>query len=312
MATVDARELSAEKRALLEQRLRGSRPAATPTAPRRTGPAPLSPAQEQLWYFTRLAPENPIYNEAVSIRKDGPLDASALSAALGEIIARHEIWRSTVHEVDGEPVQVVAPPPTLELSVVDIGTLATAQEREREAVRLVAERASKPYDLEHGPLLRPLLIRFAEDHHRLYLCMHHLIFDGVSLYRIILPELVTLYNDFAAGRAPSLPAPAVQYADYAVELQTRGTAYRLSLSRVITRGLLVAPTAAPSSACASPRSSPMGCVLSATVTGPRCSRSWLPLSRCCCSDIPSRTTLSSGPSLTCAIAVSSKGWSVIA
>jgi len=209
MTTADAWALSAEKRALLEQRLRGVPGVPAPPSPmlprrRRPGPAPLSPAQEQLWYFTRLAPENPIYNEAVSVRKDGPLDQSALRAALNEIVARHEIWRSTFREVDGEPVQVVGPAPTLELPVVDLSGMATAQ-REAHAVRLAAEQARLPYDLEHGPLLRPLLIRFSDDHHRLYLSMHHLIFDGVSLYRIILPELVTLYDDLIAGQEPSLP-----------------------------------------------------------------------------------------------------------
>jgi len=226
MATGDARALSAEKRALLERRLRGARFSPAPPSPalprrRRPGPAPLSPAQEQLWYFSRLAPDNPVYHEAVSIRKDGPFDSSALRAAFNEIVRRHEIWHSTFPEVDGEPVQVVGRAPTLELPVLDISAMAPA-EREREAVRLAAKEARLPYDLEHGPLLRPLLIRFAEDHHRLYLCIHHLIFDGVSLYRIILPELVTLYEDFTVGREPSLPAPVIQYSDYSCEIREQG------------------------------------------------------------------------------------------
>jgi hypothetical protein len=78
-----------------------------------------------------------------------------------------------------------------------------------------AEVAKRPYDLEHGPLLRPGLVRFADDHHRLYLAMHHLIFDGVTLYRVLLPELVALYDAFAAGKSSPLPEPVVQYGDYA-------------------------------------------------------------------------------------------------
>jgi len=226
MAPRDANALSAQKRAVLDQRLRAARRSPTPSAPAirhrtRAGPAPLSPAQEQLWYFTALAPDNPVYNEAVSIRKDGPLDLGAFRAAFNEIVRRHEIWHSTFREIDGEPVQVVGPAPTLELPVVDISDMAPA-EREAEAVRLVADRARLPYDLEQGPLLRPLLIRFGDDHHRIYLCMHHLIFDGVSLYRIILPELVSLYQDFTEDRQPSLPAPVIQYADYSSELREQG------------------------------------------------------------------------------------------
>jgi amino acid adenylation domain-containing protein len=212
--------LSADKRSLLELRLRGGAARATTTASgpalrAREGVAPLSVLQEPLWYFSRLAPDNPIYNEAVTIRKDGSLDLAALRGAFNEIVRRHEIWRSTFEVLDGEPVQVVHPPSPFQLPVVDLGALA-ATEREREAAQMAAREARRPYDLAHGPLLRPLLVRFAADHHRLYLCMHHLIFDGVSLYRIVLPELVVLYDSLAAGREPSLPAPAIQYAQYAL------------------------------------------------------------------------------------------------
>ena len=61
-----------------------------------------------------------------------------------------------------------------------------------------------PYDVRRGPLVRPRLIRFPGDHHRLYLAMHHLVFDGVSLSRVILPELVALYEAARTGRDAEL------------------------------------------------------------------------------------------------------------
>jgi amino acid adenylation domain-containing protein len=219
MAPPGVEGLSADKRFLLEQRLHGrAAPPPRTSGPltRRmgSGPVPLSPLQEQLWYFSQLAPENPVYNEAVTIRKDGPFQVRAFRAAFNEIVRRHEIWRSTFDVADGEPVQVVHPAPTLELPVVDLSGMPAA-ERESEAARMAAEEARRPYDLARGPLLRPLLVRFADDHHRLYLALHHLIFDGVSLYRIVLPELIALYDSFSAGCEPSLPEPPIQYADYA-------------------------------------------------------------------------------------------------
>ncbi len=221
----DPETLSPEKRALLEQRLRAARaappPTRSPVTTRASDRAPLSPAQEELWYFSRLVPQNPIYNQAVSIRKRGPLDVRALRAALDETIHRHQIWRTTFQVIDGEPAQIVQPAPALDFPIVDLST-EPPRDREREAVRLATAQALLPYDLERGPLLRPLLIRLAEDNHRLYLCLHYLIFDGVSLYRIILPELVTLYNDFTAGREPSLPEPSIQYADYACAIRDEG------------------------------------------------------------------------------------------
>ena len=87
----------------------------------------------------------------------------------------------------------------------------TMEQAERQAVRLAAAVSAVPYDLRRGPLLRPRLVRFPGDHHRLYLAMHHLVFDGVSVYRVVLPELVALYDAFSAGRSVAAcpnPRPA--------------------------------------------------------------------------------------------------------
>jgi non-ribosomal peptide synthetase component F len=175
---------------------------------------PLSVAQEALWYRSRLAPTALTYNETISIRKDGSLDAPALRRAFEEIVRRHEAWRTNFAVVDGRPVQVVRPAPTFELPVVDLGHL-TPEEAERQAVRTIAEVSRIPYDLVRGPLVRPRLFRFPADHHRLYLAMHHLVFDGVSVTRVVLPELVALYDAFRSGQPSPLPEPPTRYADYA-------------------------------------------------------------------------------------------------
>ncbi|HKH87823.1 MAG TPA: amino acid adenylation domain-containing protein, partial [Acidimicrobiales bacterium] len=183
---------------------------------RRLGEAPagVSLAQEQLWYFSRLAPESPVYNESVTIVKDGQFDHQAFVRAFNEIVRRHEAWRTTFVVVDGEPVQCVGDPATIDLPVHDLSGRPRA-EAEHEAAVLAHADAVAPYDLAAGPLIRPRLVRFADDHHRLYLGLHHLVFDGGSLYRIILPELVALYDAFAAGRASPLPEPVIRYSDYA-------------------------------------------------------------------------------------------------
>ncbi len=175
---------------------------------------PLSVAQEALWYLSLLAPKRVSYNETISIRKDGPFDIVAFRRAFEEIVRRHETWRTTFDTAGGEAVQVVHPAPRFELPVIDLSEL-TDEQAERRAVRIVAEVSRVPYDLRRGPLLRPRLFRFPGEHHRLYLAMHHLIFDGVSVYRVVLPELAALYEAFSAGRPSPLPEPAIQYADYA-------------------------------------------------------------------------------------------------
>lgn len=175
---------------------------------------PLSVAQEALWYVSLLAPNRISYNETISIRKEGPFDVPAFRRAFNEIVRRHEAWRTTFDTIGGDPVQVVQPVPGFDLPVVDLSHL-TCEQAERQAVRLAAETSRVPYDVRRGPLVRPRLVRFPGDQHRLYLAMHHLVFDGVSVYRVVLLELIALYDAFCAGRPSPLPEPRTQYADYA-------------------------------------------------------------------------------------------------
>lgn len=215
----DAASLSPEQRELLARRLRGGLASRGPRIRRRPeelrGSAPLSVFQEQLWYSTRLAPEVPVYNEAVVIHREGPLDLGALASAFAELIRRHEIWRSTFELRGGEPVQLVHQDCELPVETVDLSSLP-AGDAEEQARHLAVELAARPYQLERGPLLRLLVIRLAPDRSRIHLALHHLIFDGVSLYRVALPELVALYDAFAGGRRPELSEPDIQYGDFAV------------------------------------------------------------------------------------------------
>jgi Condensation domain len=161
--------LSEAKRALLQQRIRG-RGAVRDTqtqlvAREQAGPAPLAAIQEHLWHSSRLAPENPVYNEVIVIHKDGPFDAGAWRAAFTELIRRHHIWRSSYSVVDGEPLQIIHPAAPVDLPVLDLSWTARG-EAELEAGRLAAEQARRPFDMANGPLLRTLLVRIAADHHR--------------------------------------------------------------------------------------------------------------------------------------------------
>ncbi len=183
-------------------------PARTP----RTGPVPLSFAQQRLWFIEQLDPGTTGHNLAYPQQLRGSLDPAALRRALTEAARRHEALRTRFPRVDGEPVQDVAAPAPVPLPCVDLARLP-AEAREREAARLAPEETRRPFDLARGPLLRAHLLRLGEDDHALLLTVHHLVFDGGSL-GVLHGELAALYEAYAAGRAPELPDPPVQYADY--------------------------------------------------------------------------------------------------
>ncbi|MFY1637338.1 non-ribosomal peptide synthetase [Solwaraspora sp. WMMB335] len=167
---------------------------------------PASFAQRRLWLLDRLDPGLTTYNVPWTVGLSGPLDPSALQAALAALVARHEVLRTVFREEAGQPVQVVAPAAELDWRVVDL----TGSADPGAAARARAdELARTQFDLGEGPLLRTELLRLAPDEHVLVLVYHHIVADGWS-FRILIGELADGY----AGRP--VPEPPIQYADFAL------------------------------------------------------------------------------------------------
>ncbi|WP_438036960.1 amino acid adenylation domain-containing protein [Sorangium sp. So ce204] len=195
------------------------RPAAAAIRPApRDRPIPLSHGQRQIWLHASLHPGALFYNEPFSLRLRGALDVPVLGRALDELLRRHEILRSVVAVVGGEPVQQILPPAPLDLPVVELTALPalSAEARWGRAVALATDEARRPFDLARGPLLRATLVRLDEADHVLFVVVHHILMDGVSIFDALPRELHALYQAFAAGRPSPLPERAIHYADYAV------------------------------------------------------------------------------------------------
>ncbi len=175
---------------------------------------PLSFAQERLWFLDRLMRGTNVYNIHGALRIDGVLNTPALERALGEIIRRHEILRTTISTIDGNPVQVIAAPSEFELQVTDLGSLPE-EDRETKALSLAAAEARWSFDLSKDRLFRPALIRLSEQRHILNLTMHHMVSDGWS-FGILIDELTSLYASFCNDNPSSLPTLPIQYADFAI------------------------------------------------------------------------------------------------
>jgi amino acid adenylation domain-containing protein len=224
-------EYSEAKRKLLEKFLRGEmRPAADtqPITPRTPGQAvPLSHAQEQVWLHAQMAPDLPLYNEAITLHYSGPLNVAALQRSVNEIVRRHEAWRTCFRVVDGRPVQEVIEQLSISIPLVDLSALPP-EHRDATALEIATADARTPLDLGTAPLFRAKLVRIGEERFRLYLTLNHIIFDGVAIYRVFLPELTALYTAFADGKPSPLPELPIQHADYACWERTQITAESLA------------------------------------------------------------------------------------
>ena len=211
-----AADSAADKRTRLLQQLReGKAPLAVAPllAPEPGARVPLTRGQEQMWLDCQLAPDEPVYNEAVTLRRTGPCDLAALRRAFNLALSRHEAWRTTFGSEDGQAYQLVRSHADHPLPLVDLSSLAES-EREAQATKMAAADACAPFDLENGPLVRPLLVRLSEQDHRLYLALHHLVFDGVAL-RLLVSEMLEIYRALVARRPVELPSPPPPYSHYA-------------------------------------------------------------------------------------------------
>lgn len=180
-----------------------------------TGPAPLSFAQQRLWFFEQLTPGSPAYTVPVAFRLQGPLDVQVLERTLQEIVRRHDTLRTTFGiGPDNEPVQTVAKHVNLPLPVTDLSGL-DVEARQAMAAELVREESTKPLDPVNGPILRLHLLRLGDEEHILQFTVHHIVSDGWS-FSVLQREMKEIYEAFLAGKQSPLPELPIQYADFAV------------------------------------------------------------------------------------------------
>ncbi|WP_285585148.1 non-ribosomal peptide synthetase, partial [Actinoallomurus iriomotensis] len=166
---------------------------------------PLSYAQQRLWFLNQLEGPNPAYNIPIALRLTGRLDVAALTAALADVVERHESLRTVFPETGGVPCQVVLPAAGLEPHRVQV--------TESELSRTLAEAAAPGFDLTEEPPLRACLVTLAPADHVLLLVLHHIAADGWSMTPLT-RDLAAAYEARRDGRPPRWSPLPVQYADY--------------------------------------------------------------------------------------------------
>ncbi|MFI6685147.1 condensation domain-containing protein [Streptomyces sp. NPDC050485] len=213
--------LTPAQRALLNSRVtaRATGPELRPAPRDGDRPAfPMSSAQRRLWFAHQNAPAGAHSHVPLLCELTGALDGAALTAAVQDLVARHEILRTRFH-ADGRAVgdavfqqRVEAPGTAPVLVPVEVTDEAHAR-------RVAADLADRPFDLTQDPPLRAALLVLAPDRHQLVLVLHHIAFDAWS-ERVLWDELSASY----ATHGTALGRPEVQYGDYALWQRDRADA----------------------------------------------------------------------------------------
>ncbi|GGV68742.1 hypothetical protein GCM10010277_78250 [Streptomyces longisporoflavus] len=168
------------------------------------GDAPLSYAQQRLWFLNRMERGGGTYNVPVAVRLAGTVDRDALAAAYADVAERHESLRTVFPEAGGEPRPVVLDAvPGIECVEVASADLADA----------MALRVGHRFDLTVDAPVKATLFQLGQEQQVLLLVVQHIAADGWSL-RPLLHDLALAYSARCAGSAPDWQQQPVRYADY--------------------------------------------------------------------------------------------------
>lgn len=168
----------------------------------------MSYNQQALWTRAKIeSDEATLYHMPIALQIRGELDYPALDRALAELHRRHsQLCRGFDLGADNRPISF----PLERLESSPVRTVCSDYVQQMKALDVLI---NKPFDLQHGPLLRCGIFSCSDDDHILAFCAHHLIVDFRSS-RVLLAELQALYAGYLNGIPANLPLSQADYAEF--------------------------------------------------------------------------------------------------
>jgi hypothetical protein len=179
------------------------------------GEVPLTPIQRQ--FFETERPNRNHFNQSLLLELIEGVDVQALSRALDELLAFHDVLHMRFERAGGQwqghsaPAGPAAILDRRDLSGLDLAAQAATMEA-------IADEVHAGFDIERGPLLAAVLVTRGEGNRPcLFLAAHHLVIDAVS-WHILLDDLEVAYGQAASGNPVSLGPATTSYQDWARRL----------------------------------------------------------------------------------------------
>ena len=174
---------------------------------------PLSALQAGMYFHSELHRDSGVYHDIFSLSIGGTFELALFEQALGALVARHPMLRSSFHtSVDDRLVQAVHREVPLPLEVHDIADLDEA-EQERFVDRWIEEEKWRRFQWDRAPLFRVVVHRRGAEQLQFTLSFHHAILDGWSLASLQ-TELWEHYLALESGREATIAVPKSLYRDY--------------------------------------------------------------------------------------------------
>ncbi|MGU9810219.1 non-ribosomal peptide synthetase [Pseudomonas sp. LF052] len=198
-----------------------------------TGSSGLTPIQH--WFFDTAMPNRQHWNQALLLKPLQLLDPHRLEQALLAVLEHHDALRLSFTPRDAQWHAE-------HMAVPQGGVLMQAQVRDMAQCTALFTDTQRSLDLEHGPLLRALLVDGPQGQQRLLIAIHHLVVDGVS-WRVLLEDLQAVYRQLSDGQSVSLPAKTSALRDWAARLQAYASSESLREELSLWQDRLAGPAA---------------------------------------------------------------------
>ncbi|PWK11294.1 condensation domain-containing protein [Tumebacillus permanentifrigoris] len=179
---------------------------------------PLSPSQERLWFSAQLSTSNQ-FGSGFYYVIEGELHTDCFARAFEALVARHAIMRTTIEVQDGVAYQRLNAGVQPHLHQHDVQELP-----ESEQLAMVRESVldvwTTPFNLSNESFFRFELYRLSPQKSLLFLCAHHIGYDGWAV-RLLIRDLNEYYSAFRRGEDEVKLPEVVPFADAAAWMHQR-------------------------------------------------------------------------------------------
>lgn len=174
-----------------------------------SGEIPMLPIQ--LEFFDNHFKEEHHYNQAMLLKAKDRLHADYITKAMNVIMHKHDMLRAVF--LNHKQIILDSHNTMFQLEHIDLRQYDNPWIEMESKNRLL----QKEFNLEKGPLVKGCLYHI-KDGDYLFLCIHHLVVDGVS-WRIILEDIETVYKLCMENREITLPKKTSSYEEWAKTLR---------------------------------------------------------------------------------------------
>ncbi len=165
---------------------------------------PLSISQRRVFAFQQLNLSSVHYNMPFAFKIIGQIDKNRLNESINCLIKRHEIFRTAYRLVNGKPVQIINKTSEYEIKFKRDKNLD---------VKDLFKSFIKPFNLLKAPLIRVLVVEDYEENQFLFIDMHHIASDDMTV-KLFVDEFQNLYYQ------NNLSIKSLNYKDYVVWLDS--------------------------------------------------------------------------------------------